>query len=155
MFDEALAVVSEAIRSGRSSGSAAATHHDAGAIDVNGFIDFFEVESGMISIGGWMLVDNAIPGNVSALDADGNTLEMHVVERPDIAKAFPTVDNALNAGFQIRLSTGLKPESGSVPLTLVVSSAGSEKFHCQISVEDLEREFLGPYSLGDGIAFIP
>jgi hypothetical protein len=105
-----------------------------GAFDL---VDGAEVAAGVVQLSGWLLHTGGSAGDAVVLVGDATAVPVSCdVDRPDVARAFPTVPGAVRSGWTVSVDLGASP-SGRVDLALVArrrSGAWSEVCRSHLTV---------------------
>jgi glutamate-1-semialdehyde 2,1-aminomutase len=140
-FTAALASIAEAISSGRAAVFAAVgagfagkrkqANGAAGAVPAAA-IDAIRELPARLEVTGWILLEDGAPDVIEAVGGGGEVRRARQVGRPDVAEAFPNVDNAVASGFKIVLPASVFAPDGDYDFTLRARRRARTAFHCRI-----------------------
>jgi len=158
-FSKALKVVAEAVGAGEITDQCEVGGALFGprAMISNGFIDQIVEQEEGLAVSGWILLNEGAPNAVEFLSAHGVSVPAKTINRPDIAKAFPTRKNAKKAGYSAILPTHLFRKEGDFDFTLCAMQKNRIAFRCRVfrhqraSVKNTPD---GPFSTSDGVLYI-
>jgi glutamate-1-semialdehyde 2,1-aminomutase len=142
VFDASLAAVAEVIAQGREvvgqavrAGFAAAGSQNGaerGAALPDGHIDALFEDGDRLVVIGWMLLEEGPPQEIAVSDPEGVTETAARVPRPDLAKAFPGVGGAGDAGFSVSLPAQRFAPAGEYDFTIEARDRGDTVFRRRI-----------------------
>jgi hypothetical protein len=111
-----------------------------------GFIETLTRDGGKIELGGWMLLEDGAADGVDVQLNDATCVRAEMIERRDVAAAYPNTKGALRSGYVLRL-----PTSSAGEVLLRAWRGDRVAFVCRVVVEG--GALRAPVWTGDGIVF--
>jgi glutamate-1-semialdehyde 2,1-aminomutase len=129
VFEDSLRVVADALGDPRS---------HARRLSSKGFLDRFDETNGMLRLGGWLLINDAPPESVELIAPAGGRSSAQFVSRPDVAEAFPALQNAGEAGYVASIPAADVLDEDGFAFTILASRNGEVAFRCRVMGRSLE-----------------
>ena len=157
-FEAALKVVASAIESGRIDATRPHGGSPTGprAFVSNGFLEVVEQENDVVTVRGWMLLEDGAPDSLEILSKSGAMVPCECQRRPDLQDAFPNHATAVLAGYEAKLPELDFRKDDQYEFTIVAHRSDEVAFRCLVVKQIVASNsgVAGPFSTNDGVLYI-